>query len=268
MKGPLSVLRNKLSSLLHSDDDLELKKTGTGPTVVMMVGVNGVGKTTTTAKLASQCKEKGLSVMMAAADTFRAAAVSQLKEWGERLDVPVVAGAENAKPATVAFDAAKRAQEENVDILLVDTAGRLHTKSNLMQELEGVRNSISRHIDGAPQESILVVDGSTGQNALAQAKEFNQAVPLTGLIVTKLDGTPKGGIVAAIKDEFDIPVRYIGVGESAADLRVFDADAFVDALFNEDGLTLEIEQGEALSAHAQTRRRRRRREENGAVSGA
>ncbi|MEZ4754926.1 MAG: signal recognition particle-docking protein FtsY [Bdellovibrionota bacterium] len=258
-------LRIKLKSLLASDTNLELNKTGNEPLVVMLVGVNGVGKTTTTAKLAAQCKARGMTVMMAAADTFRAAAVAQLKEWGDRLDIPVIAGEENAKPSTVAYQAAEKAKQAGVDVLLIDTAGRLHTKANLMQELEGVRNVISKHIANAPQESILVVDGSTGQNALSQAKEFNQAVPLTGLIITKLDGTPKGGIVAAIKNELDIPVRYIGVGESAADLRVFDADAFVDALFDDDGLTLDIEQGTVLSAHAETRRRRRR-DETGSVN--
>ena len=262
----VNLLRSKLKELLATSGDLELSSSGSGPMVVMMLGVNGVGKTTTTAKLAAQCKEKGMSVMMAAADTFRAAAVSQLKEWGDRLDIPVVSGPENAKPSTVVFDAAKKAQEEKVDLLLIDTAGRLHTKSNLMQELEGVRNVLAKQIEGAPQENILVVDGSTGQNALSQAKEFNQSVPLSGLIVTKLDGTPKGGIVAAIKDELDIPVRYIGVGESAADLRVFNADDFVDALFDDDGLTADIEQGNTLSAHGETRRkRRRRRDESGSI---
>lgn len=203
------------------------------PLVVLMVGVNGVGKTTTAAKLAGKWKEAGARVMMVAADTFRAAAVEQLKEWGQRLSVPVVSGAAEAKPSTVVFDALERAKAEEIDVVLIDTAGRLHTKSNLMQELEGIRNVAERHFIGAPHEVILVVDGSTGQNALSQAKEFNEAVNLTGLVVTKLDGTPKGGVVVAIKNELGIPVRYIGVGERPEDLRPFVARDFVEALFVE-----------------------------------
>lgn len=225
------------------------------PLVIMMVGVNGVGKTTTTAKLASRWKEDGSRVLMVAADTFRAAATEQLKEWGQRIDVPVVSGAENAKPATVVFEAMERARQENSDVVIIDTAGRLHTKSNLMEELEGIRNVVRRHVPGAPHEVVLVVDGSTGQNALSQAREFNESVSLTGLVVTKLDGTPKGGIVVAIKSELGLPVRYIGVGESSADLRLFNSSEFIDALFDGDVNTAL----EAPSAHG--RRRRRRREE-------
>ncbi len=198
--------------------------------VVLVVGVNGAGKTTSTAKLGFDCKQKGASVILAAADTFRAAAVEQLKEWGRRLSIPVISGAENAKPGTVVFEALKVAKEQDADIVLIDTAGRLHTKTNLMQELEGVYSVIRRHVPSAPHETLLVVDGSSGQNALQQAREFHAAVPLTGIIVTKLDGTPKGGVVAAIKSELGIPVRYIGVGEKAEDLRVFDAEEFVDAV--------------------------------------
>ena len=204
---------------------------GVQPFVVMMVGVNGSGKTTSVAKLAHQWKQNGLRVLMVAADTFRAAAADQLAEWAGRIGVPLVRGAEGAKPGAVVFDAMQRARAEQFDVVVIDTAGRLHTKTSLMQELEGLRNIVARHNDKAPHETILVLDGSTGQNALAQAKEFHAAVPLTGVIVTKLDGTPKGGIVVAIKDELGVPVRYIGVGESKEDLRVFNPVEFVDAMF-------------------------------------
>ncbi|MCB0318599.1 MAG: signal recognition particle-docking protein FtsY [Bdellovibrionales bacterium] len=262
----LALIQDKLRTLLNSADEFSFKKVGNDPLVIMMVGVNGVGKTTTTAKLAAQLKEKGFKVIMAAADTFRAAAVAQIKEWGNRIDVPVISGAENAKPSTVVFEAAKEAKDNNYDILLIDTAGRLHTKSNLMQELEGINNVLSKQIPSAPHEKILVVDGSTGQNALVQAKEFNQAISLTGLVVTKLDGTPKGGIVVAIKDELKIPIRYIGVGESAKDLREFDSNDFVNALFDEDELSIGIEKGTTLSAHAETRQKRRRRRDDVSIA--
>ncbi len=236
-----------------------------GPTVVLMVGVNGVGKTTTAAKLAARWKGEGASVLLVAADTFRAAAVEQLKLWGARIGVPVVTGAAEAKPATVVFEAMARAQKENIDVVIVDTAGRLHTKANLMQELEGVYNSISKHQSSGPHETLLVLDGSTGQNALTQAKEFNAAVKLTGLVVTKLDGTPKGGIVVAIAEELGVPVRFIGVGEAAGDLRPFVIGEFVEALFNTVGLEVEAESDlsnskeskQELSAHGAVRRRRR-----------
>ena len=208
---------------------------GVSPLVVMVVGVNGSGKTTTVAKLAYRWKEMGLRVLVVAADTFRAAAVEQLTEWTARIGVPVVTGPEGSKPSAIVFNAMQKVRKETFDIMIIDTAGRLHTKSNLMQELEGIRNVIKRHNEKAPHETILVVDGSTGQNGLAQAKEFNAAVPLTGLVVTKLDGTPKGGIVVAIKDEVGVPVRYVGVGESKEDLRPFDAAAFADALLGGDG---------------------------------
>lgn len=235
-RGLKALLKLKILSILEKNSprgSIQPLKRENGPLVVMMVGVNGVGKTTTTAKLAQNWKEQGAKVMLCAADTFRAAAVDQLLEWGTRIGVAVVRGAEEAKPATVAYDAIKRAIDENVDVLIVDTAGRLHNKSNLMSELEGVRNAMQKLQPGAPHEVILVLDGSTGQNALNQAKEFNAAVKITGLVVTKLDGTPKGGIVVAIKDEFGIPIRYIGVGEKAQDLREFSARDFVEALFAE-----------------------------------
>jgi fused signal recognition particle receptor len=218
-----------------------------------------VGKTTTTAKLAHMWKAAGARVLLVAADTFRAAAVDQLVEWGKRIDVPVVSGAPNAKPQTVVFEGMNKAKELQMDVVLIDTAGRLHTKTNLMQELEGVSSMVSKHIAGAPHEAILVVDGATGQNALQQAREFNEATKLSGLIVTKLDGTPKGGIVVAIKEELGLPVRYIGVGEGPQDLRPFVARDFVEALFD----TSADGQGSAhidasASAHAETRRRKRR----------
>ena len=205
------------------------------PLVILVVGVNGVGKTTTVAKLATRYQEQGKKVVAIAADTFRAAAVQQLKEWGNRSSFSVYSGAENAKPAAVVFDGMVAAKEQGADVVLIDTAGRLHTKSNLMQELEGVRNSIRRHVPDAPHETILVVDGVSGQNALSQAREFNTSTPLTGLVVTKLDGTPKGGIIVAISQELKIPVFYVGVGEKARDLLPFSVDEFVDGLLREEG---------------------------------
>jgi fused signal recognition particle receptor len=205
------------------------------PLVVLVVGVNGVGKTTTVAKLATRYQEQGKKVVAVAADTFRAAAVQQLKEWGNRTGFSVYSGAENAKPAAVVFDGMVAAKEQGADVVLIDTAGRLHTKSNLMQELEGVRNSIRRHVPDAPHETILVVDGVSGQNALSQAREFNSSTPLTGLVVTKLDGTPKGGIIVAISQELKIPVFYVGVGEKAHDLLPFSVDEFVDGLLSDEG---------------------------------
>lgn len=260
----LNMLAAEIELILKSDVPDEAKiiadRRPDGPLVVLVVGVNGVGKTTTVAKLASRWKGEGKRVLMVAADTFRAAAVEQLKSWGEKLDIPVVAGVVEAKPATVVFDGMKRAQEENFDVLIIDTAGRLHNKSNLMQELEGVRNAIVRHQPTAPHETILVVDGATGQNALQQAKEFNDAVTLSGLIVTKLDGSPKGGIVVAIKEALGVPVRYIGVGESQEDLRPFVAADFARALFDSSGMHASGNGNgnEEVSAHAEERKRKRR----------
>lgn len=259
----VAQLKSRLTAILgeSADEPLEsvLPRGGEGPLILMLVGVNGAGKTTTSAKLAARLQGQGRKVMLVAADTFRAAAVQQLRSWGERLGIPVHSGAENAKPQAVVFDAMVVAKEESYDVVLIDTAGRLHTKSNLMQELEGVRNTIQRHYPEGPHEVLLVVDGSTGQNAINQAREFHEAVRLTGLVVTKLDGTPKGGIVVAIKEEFGIPVRYIGVGESPADLRPFKAPEFVEALFDRSAPSLE----EKVSAHGETRRRRRRGGEAG-----
>lgn len=204
-----------------------------GLTVVSMVGVNGTGKTTTTAKLANRMHATGKTSVLAACDTFRAAAVEQLKEWGGRLDVPVIAGSYGADPAAVAHDAVTAAHARQVDFLFVDTAGRLHTKTNLMQELEKLHRIIDRQEKGAPHEVLLVVDATTGMNALNQAREFHKAVPLTGLVITKLDGTSKGGMVVAIHDELNLPIKFIGLGEQADDLQPFDPGQFAEALFSE-----------------------------------
>ena len=204
-----------------------------GLTVVSMVGVNGTGKTTTTAKLANRMHATGKTSVLAACDTFRAAAVEQLKEWGGRLDVPVIAGSYGADPAAVAHDAVTAAHARRADFLFVDTAGRLHTKSNLMQELEKLHRIIDRQEKGAPHEVLLVVDATTGMNALNQAREFHKAVPLTGLVITKLDGTSKGGMVVAIHDELNLPIKFIGLGDQVDDLQPFDPGQFAEALVAE-----------------------------------
>jgi fused signal recognition particle receptor len=201
------------------------------PTVVLMVGVNGVGKTTTIGKLATRYVSGGKKVVLAAGDTFRAAAVQQLEAWGKRVGATVIKGREAADPGAVAFDATTAARESAADLLLVDTAGRLHTKQPLMDEIKKVRRTIAKALEGAPHETFLVLDATTGQNALAQATLFKEALDLTGIVLTKLDGTAKGGIVLAICDELKVPVRYIGLGERAEDLREFDPDDFVEALF-------------------------------------
>jgi fused signal recognition particle receptor len=211
----------------------ELRKQPGGVTVVSIVGVNGTGKTTTTAKLAHLITARSQSVVLAACDTFRAAAIEQLKLWGHKLNVPVVAGAYNADPAAVAHDAIAAAQSRNADFLLVDTAGRLHTKQNLMQELQKVHRVMDKKMPGAPHETLLVLDATTGMNALNQAREFHKAVKLTGLIITKLDGTSKGGMVVAIQRELGLPIKFIGLGEQADDLQPFDAKQFAEALFSE-----------------------------------
>jgi fused signal recognition particle receptor len=200
------------------------------PYVILMVGVNGAGKTTTIGKLAQRFKEDGLSVMLAAGDTFRAAAVEQLKSWGERNDVPVVAQATGADSAAVIFDALQSAKARGIDVLIADTAGRLHTQHNLMEELKKISRVMGRIDEGAPHETMLVVDAGTGQNALNQAREFNQSVNLSGITVTKLDGTARGGVLFGIAHELGVPIRFIGVGESAKDLRPFDAGSFVNAI--------------------------------------
>jgi len=200
------------------------------PFVILMVGVNGAGKTTTIGKLAQRFKEDGLSVMLAAGDTFRAAAVEQLQAWGQRNDVPVIAQGSGADSAAVLFDAMQSARARNIDVLIADTAGRLHTQSNLMEELRKIRRVLARVDETAPHEVMLVVDAGNGQNALNQARQFNEALSLTGITVTKLDGTARGGVLFAIAGELGIPIRFIGVGEAARDLRPFDAGAFIHAI--------------------------------------
>jgi len=204
-----------------------------GLTVVSIVGVNGTGKTTTAAKLAHLIQSEKNSVVLAACDTFRAAAVEQLKLWGQRLNVPVIAGAYHADPAAVAHDAITAALARNAKYLLVDTAGRLHTKQNLMLELQKVHRVMEKKLPGAPHETLLVLDATTGMNALNQAREFHKAVTLTGLVVTKLDGTSKGGMVVAIQKELGLPIKFVGLGEQADDLQPFDAKQFAEALFSE-----------------------------------
>ena len=201
------------------------------PYIMLVVGVNGVGKTTTIGKLAAQFKNRGKSVVLGAADTFRAAAVDQLKLWGERVGVPVVSHGMNTDPASVAFDAVKTGVETNADLVIIDTAGRLHTKVNLMSELTKIRKVIQKFREDAPHEVMLVLDGSTGQNAVVQAREFTKATNVTSMAITKLDGTAKGGVVLGISDEFKIPVKYIGVGEKVDDLQVFNRHEFVDSFF-------------------------------------
>jgi fused signal recognition particle receptor len=214
-----------------SANTAKLYRAPAGLTVVSIVGVNGTGKTTTGAKLAKLLQDQKHPVLLAACDTFRAAAIEQIKLWGERLDVPVVAGEYGADPASVAHDAVVAAQSRNAHYLLVDTAGRLHTKHNLMQELQKVHRVMDKKLPGAPHEILLVLDATTGMNALNQAREFHKAVTLTGLVITKLDGTSKGGVVVAIQKELGLPIKFIGLGEKADDLQEFDAKQYAEALF-------------------------------------
>ena len=202
------------------------------PYVILVVGVNGSGKTTTIGKLARRLSDEGRKVVLAAGDTFRAAAIEQLQIWGERDGVPVIAQAAGADPAAVIFDAMQSAQARGADVLIADTAGRLHTQSNLMEELKKVKRVLGRLDPGAPHEVLLVLDAGQGQNALAQAQQFNAALGVTGIVLTKLDGTAKGGIVLAIADRLGIPLRFVGIGESAEDFGVFDAESFVDAVLS------------------------------------
>ena len=212
-----------------NEKDYDFLKT---TSVVMVIGVNGVGKTTTIGKLASILKKEGKRVLIAAADTFRAAASEQLEEWAHRAGVDIIKGNEGADPTSVLYDAVKAARSRHVDVLLCDTAGRLHNKKNLMEELKKMNRIIEREFPEAKQENLIVLDGTTGQNALAQAKEFSQAAPLSGIVLTKMDGTAKGGIAIAIQSELSIPVKFIGVGEKIEDLQTFDAERFVNALFD------------------------------------
>ncbi len=229
------ILRAEIASLLTENnttdlDSFEISKVE-GPFVILVVGVNGVGKTTTIGKLAAQLKSIDKKVILGAADTFRAAAVDQLILWGERVGVPVVSKGMHTDPAAVAYEAVKQAKEEGADVVIIDTAGRLHTKVNLMNELGKIKNVIKKFVPEAPHEVLLVLDGSTGQNAFVQATEFTKATEVSALAVTKLDGTAKGGVVIGISDQFKIPVKYIGVGEGIEHLQVFNKKTFVDAFF-------------------------------------
>ena len=230
----LGALRGSLLDILRpTQQPLEIDR-ALAPFAILVVGVNGAGKTTTIGKLARQLKQQGLKVMLAAGDTFRAAAVEQLQVWGERNDVTVIAQATGADPAAVVFDALQAARARRIDVLVADTAGRLHTQSNLMDELKKVKRVMGRVDERAPHEVLLVLDASQGQNALQQARLFNDALGVTGVVLTKLDGTAKGGIVFAIASTLQLPIRYIGIGESAEDFAPFDAEAFVDALLKRE----------------------------------
>jgi fused signal recognition particle receptor len=223
-----------LGYLLRSEKPAELVMPPSGPFVIMVVGVNGVGKTTTIGKLACKFKKSGQKVLLVAADTFRAAAVEQLQIWGQRIGVEVTAQKTGTDPSSVVFDALDYARNRDFDVVIVDTAGRLHTKVNLMEELKKIKRVMDKRLSGAPHEVLLVLDATTGQNGISQARLFNEAVGITGLALTKLDGTAKGGIVVNICHEFDIPIRFIGIGEQMEDLRDFDAKEFVDAFFARD----------------------------------
>ena len=233
------ILREEISALLvenNPDDDAEPFSVPAGrkPYVVLVVGVNGVGKTTTIGKLAYQFKKRGLKVMLGAADTFRAAAIEQLQEWGRRVDVPVIRQEMGSDPASVAYDTLSSAVANGVDVVLIDTAGRLHNKVGLMNELTKIRNVMNKVVEGAPDDVLLVLDGSTGQNAFEQAKQFTLATKVTQLAITKLDGTAKGGVVIGISDQFKVPVKYVGLGEAMDNLQVFNKTEFVDSLFKQD----------------------------------
>ena len=228
LKEEIASLLNEHEAEEHSDFSFS---TNHKPYVIMVVGVNGVGKTTTIGKLAYQFKQAGKSVMLGASDTFRAAAVDQLTIWSERVGVPIVAQGMNTDPASVAFDTLKSAVAKNVDVVLIDTAGRLHNKIGLMNELSKIKKVMQKVVPDAPHEVLLVLDASTGQNAIEQAKQFTEATDVNALALTKLDGTAKGGVVIGISDQFKVPVRYIGLGEQMTDLQIFNSKAFVDSLF-------------------------------------
>ena len=225
------LLKEEITDLLVATEK-PIKNLETKPYVIMVVGVNGVGKTTTIGKLSHMFKQQGLKVVLGAADTFRAAAVDQLKIWGERVGVEVVAKGMNTDPAAVAFEAVKYGAQQNADVVIIDTAGRLHNKVNLMNELSKIKRVMDKQVPNAPHEVLLVLDASTGQNAFEQAKQFTAATEVTALALTKLDGTAKGGVVIGISDQFSIPVKYIGVGEQMNDLQLFDGKNFVNSLFS------------------------------------
>ena len=230
------ILQTEIEELLYENNTKDIENfvpnTAEKPYVIMVVGVNGVGKTTTIGKLAHQFKQAGKSVMLGAGDTFRAAAVNQLKIWAERSDVPIVDKGQDADPSSVAFDTLQSAKAKDIDIVLIDTAGRLHTKVGLMQELTKIKNVMNKVVPNAPHEVLLVLDASTGQNALVQAKEFTAATQVNAIALTKIDGTAKGGIAISISDQFKIPIKYIGVGEKIEQLQLFNKKAFIQSLFS------------------------------------
>ena len=225
----MGMLRNVVREMLEGDTSLHL---ATKPSIILVIGVNGVGKTTTIGKISARLTREGKKVVIAAADTFRAAAGDQLEEWANRAGVDMIGGVEGSDPASVIYDAVNAAKARHVDVLLCDTAGRLHNKKNLMEELRKMNRIIDREFPGVHRENLVVLDGTTGQNALVQAREFAQVMDLTGIILTKMDGTAKGGIAVAIQSELHVPVKYIGVGEKIEDLQKFDPDQFVNALFD------------------------------------
>ncbi len=229
----LVALKQIMEDILKPSEQPLRPESDSKPFVILMVGVNGAGKTTTVGKLAQQFKNQGHRVMLAAGDTFRAAAVEQLQRWGERLDIPVIKQAQGADSASVIFDALQSAQARNIDILIADTAGRLHTQNNLMDELEKIKRVMSKLDTAAPHETILVLDAVTGQNALNQASNFKDSVGVSGIVLTKLDGTARGGMIFSVAEQLQLPIRYIGVGESVDDLRPFNSHEFVDALLSE-----------------------------------
>jgi fused signal recognition particle receptor len=228
------ALQDRLARMLEGPDDPgAVAKAETGPTVVLLVGVNGTGKTTTAAKLAHRLQREGRKVLLAAADTYRAGAIAQLQVWANRLGIPCVAGAPGGDPAAVAFDAIDAAASRGLDTVIIDTAGRLHTQEGLMEELRKVTRVIARRVPGAPHETLLVLDGTVGQNAIQQGRLFSEAVSPTGIVVTKLDGSARGGSVAALRGELGLPIRFIGLGESIEDLEPFDAERFAENLLAE-----------------------------------
>ncbi|MGM0377824.1 MAG: signal recognition particle-docking protein FtsY [Bacteroidota bacterium] len=231
-----TLLREEISGLLkEKEPELDTSfQANNGPYVIMVVGVNGVGKTTTIGKLAHQFKNSGKKVVLGAADTYRAAAIDQLNIWAERVDVPLVKQRMGSDPASVAYDTLSSAKSNNADVVIIDTAGRLHNKSNLMNELAKIKRVMKKVIPDAPHEVLLILDGSTGQNAFEQAKQFTKITDVNALALTKLDGTAKGGVVIGVSDQFNIPVKYIGIGERLEDLQIFNREAFVDSLFKEE----------------------------------
>ena len=255
----MGELKAIVSEMLQGDNQLHI---GTKPSIILVIGVNGVGKTTTIGKLASRLKGEGKSVILGAADTFRAAAIEQLEVWAERAGVPLIKHKEGADPAAVVFDAIAAAKARNCDVIICDTAGRLHNKKNLMDELGKISRVIDRELPGADRETLLVLDAATGQNAVNQAREFQSAAGITGIVLTKLDGTPKGGVVLPIMQDLGLPVKFIGVGEQVDDLQPFDPDAFADALFDNqpDETPAFAEDREALARQEQGREEAQRQE--------